>query len=380
MDRSRDRLANGWVWAVKQHDSATVTPAAGSLGRLKVLASPASSGADGNPYIDLLYDGLRTRGISVEPFTRRALLSRPDVVHVHWPDFLVRWGASRRERLTDVATVLGLLFAARRRGAVVVWTGHNLRSQDSRDDLLRSWFLHRFAAQTDLLISLGEAAVDQLRGEYAELRRTPVAVIRHGHYRGAYSSPPTRERAREELGLAADSTVFLTIGQIRRYKNVEGLVRVFLGDHRTSEVLLVAGEVRDDGLEKTITGLADASAAIRLALARVPTADVPRWHAAADAVVLPYNAPSVLHSGAALLALSFDRPVVVTDSPTMRELRELVGSTWVHIADGTPRDALRAARAAVGVTGSPDLSVIDWPAIADQTSAAYASAVRRRRP
>lgn len=345
---------------------------------MRVLASPASSGPDGNPYIDLLYEAVRAQGVAVEAFTRRALLSRPDVVHVHWPDFLVRWGASPRRRATDVATVLSLLLLARRRGAAIVWTGHNLRSQDAPEDRFRSWFLHRFAASTDLVISLGNAATEQLRDEYPELRRTPVAVVRHGHYRDAYPTPPAREHAREALGLDVDSVVFLTLGQVRRYKNIEGLAHAFVDEHMAGEVLAIAGEVRDDGLTQHLTGLGATDPALRLELARVPAADVSRWHAAADVVVLSYDGPSVLHSGAALLALSMDRPVVVTDSPTMRELQSLVGTEWVHLADGSPRDALRVSRGAVGSSGSPDLSDIDWPLLAEQTCAAYARAVQSR--
>ena len=33
--------------------------------RLSVLASPSDTGAGGNPYIDLLYGGLREQGVEV---------------------------------------------------------------------------------------------------------------------------------------------------------------------------------------------------------------------------------------------------------------------------------------------------------------------------
>ena len=340
---------------------------------LRVLASPALSEDDGNPYIGQLNAAVRATGTVVDPFTRRALLSRPDIVHVHWPEFLVRWSGSRALRVADVAEVLALLRIARWRGARLVWTAHNLQPQDADADGLRSFFLQRFASMADLVISLTKSGIPRLRAEYPALQGTPIAVVRHGHYRDAYPAGVSRSRARAALDLSDEQTVFLTLGQLRRYKNVTGLVRSFTETRAGDEVLAVVGEPRDLGIADDLVDATGGQPGTRLDLRRVGGVDLVRWHAASDVVVLPYNAPSVLNSGAAILSLSLGRPVVVTDSGPMRDLQAVAGKDWVRLADGSPADALRAARRAIGVTGSPDLSELDWTRIANQTVEAYRS-------
>jgi beta-1,4-mannosyltransferase len=96
-------------------------------------------------------------------------------------------------------------------------------------------------------------------------------------------------------------------------------------------------------------------------------------HAAADVVVLPYDTRSALNSGALLLALSLDTPVVVADSPINRELRRQVGADWVHLFDGDPAEALAVAKRVAHArrAGRPDLDAFAWPAIAEATVQAY---------
>ena len=52
----------------------------------------------------------------------------------------------------------------------------------------------------------------------------------------------------------------------------------------------------------------------------------------ADAVVLPYR--NILNSGAALFALSRNRPVLAPNIGSLPELRETVGSDWIYLYHG----------------------------------------------
>jgi len=94
---------------------------------------------------------------------------------------------------------------------------------------------------------------------------------------------------------------------------------------------------------------------------------------AADLVVLPYE--DILHSGSALLALSFDRPVLVPARGAMDELRRDVGTNWVYTYDPPlrPTDlhaALDAARTAPRAERAP-LEDRSWPRLAEKTVALY---------
>ena len=72
---------------------------------------------------------------------------------------------------------------------------------------------------------------------------------------------------------------------------------------------------------------------MHLHLRSVPVEDVQAHFAAADLVVLPYR--KTLNSAVALLALSFDRPVLVPNAGSMAELQREVGAEWVLIYEGS---------------------------------------------
>jgi beta-1,4-mannosyltransferase len=363
-----------------------VPPAGPSPGRspvLKVLAAPASVPADDNPYITSLYSAVRARGVQVDEFDRRALLSgRYDIVHVHWPEELVGWGwTDVRSTVAEAAKTLVALTVARRRGARLVWKGHDLGPHDVAHPRIYRAYITRFVRMVDLLISLGPSATRSLQDTYPGLRATPVRTVRHGHYRGIYPPLPNPVAARAELGLPADPPLFLLLGQIRRYKNVPALIHAFNRTRPQNAHLAVAGEVKADAtLGQQVEAAAAGSAAVTVRIGLVPEAQISTWHAAASVVVLPYSLKTSLHSGAALLALSMDRPVVVPNSGTMRELRDLAGPEWVYLFDGGPEEALAAAEKAL-VDDRPqtvDLSALDWPALGAQTLQAYQLAVRSK--
>lgn len=338
---------------------------------LRVLASPATQPPDGNPYITLLYGAVRAHGVQVDDFDRRKLLDRYDVIHVHWPQALVRW-SSPMTAAQDVAKVLALLRLAKARGSKLIWTGHDLRPHDSIRPGLHRFYVSAFTRMVDGWISLGDAAADVLREEYPQIRDKPCFVIRHGHYRGAYGDAPDKAVARKQLELPPDAPVLLLLGQIRRYKNVPKLIQAF-GDVHGAH-LVVAGEVRGDpDLATEVEQAAVGNPNVTVKLGIVPSADIPAWHAAADVVVLPYSPTSALHSGAAFLALSYNRPVVATDTTTMRELQTDVGSEWLHLSDGSPFGALSGAMSLLHEhrAETVDLSRFDWPALGAQTVAAY---------
>lgn len=342
---------------------------------IRVLASPSGTGSDGNPYIDLLYRGVRREGVEVREFDRRRLLASPHIVHVHWPAALVRWDSGSRAVL-DVVKVLGGLFVARLRGAKLVWTGHDLEPHELRRPRLHRMYFRLFIQMVDMWISLTPAGAGLLRDRYPALRRRPAKVIPHGTYRPAYVQPPTREDAEQQLELEHESgPSFLLLGQIRRYKNALPLLREFIAEHRDGERLLIAGEVRgDDLLADELRTAAGSSREVVLRLARVPSAEVPAWHGAATVVVLPYDTRSTLNSGALMLALSLNTPVVMPDSPISREFRAAVGDAWVHLYVGDASDALVAARHAARQdrTAPPDLTAFEWPSIIHATVSAYA--------
>lgn len=349
---------------------------------MRIIAWPAFRNRHDNPYNALLYTRLTGLGVEVEDFSPRKLLfGRHDVWHLHWPESVLNlpqtWLA-----LPLVYTLVALLKFAKRRGTTIIWTVHNLRSHDRRYPRLESRLWRALVAHLDGYIALTEGGQAGALARFPSLRDRPGFIIPHGHYRAVYPDTVTRAEARARLGLPAEARVLGWLGQIRPYKNVAHLIATFRALPSPDTYLLIAGKPGSQELATEIRVAAQGDPRIRLALGFVPDDEVQVYLRAIDLVVLPYQ--EILNSGSAILALSFDRPVLVPDRGTMAELQRSVGAAWVRTYDGqlTPtmlRDALAWALAT-----PRDLAALfrelSWEAIAGQTLTAYQTLSARAAP
>jgi glycosyltransferase involved in cell wall biosynthesis len=285
---------------------------------------------------------------------------------------------SRRDFGWRAAKFLLALRYARWRGTRVVWTVHNLKphEQDFPSRRLATLFWKLFPQQVDCFISMTRVGVEAIHERCPVLRKRHHEVIHRGHYPGEYPDEVDREHARRRLGLPADASVYVFLGLIRAYKDVPALIRVFGKLPDRDSRLVVAGRPHDDALARDVEQAAAGDERVLTRLEFVPPAEVQLYLKSADLVVLPYA--EIFNSGAALLALSFGRPILVPDVPTFRELQENVGSEWVRTYSG----AITSAALQEGMTtGLPDepvaLDRYDWEAAAAQTLALYRTSLDR---
>ena len=330
--------------------------------RLAVAAYPRELPT--NPYCELLYRHVERLGVDVAEGSsglRWLVRHRRDVrvLHFHWPE--------RHFRPRSVRSALGFAFrllVARVLGYRLAWTVHNVAPHEDRtpgDRLVRA-VMRRLAT----LVVHCEAARTALgrAGRHA-------MVIPHGSYVGRYPNEIGAAAARARLGLEPTPRVLLAFGQVRPYKGVGPLVRAFRALEAPDARLVIAGEpVR--GARACLAGLADPR--VRLALRRVPDAEIQVFMNAADLVVLPYRA--VLTSGAAMLALSFGRGIIAPRLGCLAEL-ERSGAAILYDpdeADGLDRAlalALEVDPARLGQAARRVAAGLSWDAIARRHLVVY---------
>lgn len=348
---------------------------------MKILAWPAFENKTGNPYTRLLYESMQAETeVQVDGITLpRALAGSYDIWHVHWPDDFLSYPSVAKAWIYVAAELL--LFAlARGRGARLVWTVHDLGPHESCHPRLEAFFWRLFVPMVDGFVSLSEAAREAAQSQFPVLREVPSAVVPHGHYRTAYPEPVPKEEARGELGLPATARVAAYVGRIRPYKNVSPLVDVFRRWDDANARLVIAGNPTSEALRQRIGRKAHDDARIQTHLRFIEPREMPVVLGAADVVVLPYD--DIMHSGTALLALSFDRPVLVPGRGAMRELQTHVGSEWVrtYAGDLTPAllaDAMQWAEGQDRPRRAP-LDDRDWPRLAEHTAELYHHVHRAR--
>ncbi|MES3006311.1 MAG: glycosyltransferase [Pseudomonadota bacterium] len=350
---------------------------------MKILAAPAFKNVRGNPYNSLLYTHLqKVPGVSANDFSWRALLTdKPSILHLHWPEHVFgnHFGVNFLVRF--ISLTLKIL-VAKAMGIRVVWTVHNLESHEHLHPRLELWCKRHFIAVVDGVIYLTDTGRELAVTKYPVLALKKSAVICHGHYQNAYPNVVGKTAARAKLGLAEDDHVILFLGKVRRYKNVENLMKIFSGMSQGNLRLVVAGSVSNNiALEQNIRGLASLDSRISLHLEHIESEDITAFLNAADLMVLPYL--DILNSGAAILGLSFGVPVLVPDIGAMADLQSQFGSHRVHLYQKdlsahvleAVLDSI-AQRSEVEEVGERDFPIeFDWVHIARQTFSFYTEVV-----
>ncbi len=344
------------------------------LSSLRVAHFPPQ--APKNPYIQLLCDALRERGVSiVSPPGGPSILwllrmqRRVDILHFHWPEIHYQ----RRSRLLTLLKLghfVAFLLTAVGLGRTIVWTAHNVEPHESTV-LLDRW-VRRLMVRVASVVAHCQWAADEVRRRWGA--RGEILVVPHGHYIGRYPEQVSREEARRRLGLPMDGRVFLHFGALRPYKGVEDLIEAFQkldGDHLR---LLIAGQLRDSALGEKIRQVVQQDSRVIFHQGFVAEESVQLYFRAADMVVLPFA--RVTTSGSLILALSFGRGVI---APSMGCIPELIdtsmGILYNPVEEGGLLKALQRSvemdSCAAGIKAREAAERLGWNDVAEQHADFY---------
>jgi beta-1,4-mannosyltransferase len=343
-----------------------------------VVAFPAFSDGDLNPYNSLLYTHMQAQGQPVLEFGWRRVvkLQLPDILHIHWPERQILAPGWRLRKLAEFVLFQIYLRAIRWRGGKVIWTAHNAFSHDKPRTPLNLFLWKRFLSMLDGVIYLSNESRHQINAEYPLLTHKKSAVIRHGDYiewlSKVTASSQRDSLSRQSLGIPPHARVLLNFGLIRPYKGIDLLVEEFkLVD---SDVhLIIAGYTSNEELRNRILQLSGDHSNIHCLLRWMKDDELTALLALSDVAVLPYR--EVTNSGAALLALSAQRPILGPNKGSLPELQQLAGPDWVRLYDGSISCAhiIEALAWMEAPRGPLNMKPFSWGGIATETVGFYRS-------
>lgn len=291
----------------------------------------------------------------------------PRIVHIHQVRLLQE----------GFSLELKLLRWARRRGARVIHTVHNLLPHDSGTK--HAACFRRFYHAMDGLICHSEEIRERLIAEFG-VEANRIWVIPHGPLFDDRSLP--RSEARARLGLAPERPVALCQGIIRPYKGLPFLLEAWerVQSVNPEALLVIAGQGEASQMEEIRRIVKDRrldnSVALELEFLSVPR--LLEWYAAADVVVYPYR--EITTSGALMTGVAQEKAIAATRLPYFeRVLTEgsdglmtpygdaegLSASLLRVLGDPLLRDRLAAGVAALR------RRLYGWDRIAERTEEAY---------
>ncbi len=291
-----------------------------------------------NPYIALLCDSV-TPEVEVHGFAwSRALIGRYDVVHVHWPEYLLRPG---RRGLRPLAYALSAVWLLR------LWLAHVpvVRTIHDRAPLVPVSAVERLLIQTWDRLTIGRIWLTPPPQGGTSSVEVGDAIIPHGDYRPWISRLDSSGcRARGAAVCAAhgteassrpgaeDSLRMLCFGILRPYKRFEEVIRAVAVGNDPRIELVVAGSAPDREYLSQLLAECRRSKRISVLPRRITDSELLALLGDSRLVVVPYT--DIYNSGVVLFALSAGCPVAIRANQTAAALQEEYGPDWVMLWDG----------------------------------------------
>ncbi|HET6832730.1 MAG TPA: hypothetical protein VFH30_02595 [Acidimicrobiales bacterium] len=300
-----------------------------------------------------------------------AALADVDLVHIHWPEWLVGLDAGRSGRVAATLADVGL---------PVVWTQHNLAPHAAPDD---STLYQPWAELAAGVIHHSEWGRGAITTRYRFRQDAVHRVIPHGHWgplmdAGGVDRRDLRRSAEADLGLSPCALRIGLVGAPRPGKDTQLLLDGFAACRRDDLQLLVLchdGERLPDDPRITARPYEE-----------VPRPVYDRRLAAIDVLAMPLDGRTYLTTGQVADAVGRGIPALVSPWPYLREVLGDAaipyGRTAADLAatlDALDEDVLAPARVAV----ERRRDALDWAALAEPTWELLdevAAEGRRRRP
>ncbi|PTX91103.1 hypothetical protein [Opitutus sp. ER46] len=342
----------------------------------KVMALP--DWRAGNDYQTLLDGALRAHKFDTlyPEGTRRVFpLARMDyrgaaLIHLHWPEAFFPRRHDGLDRLRVWRFPLDLHLATRTRP--FVYTAHNLFPHGRTSELalpaVYRWMLRR----ASVVIAHSSASLAALAHMAPGIRR--LRLIPHGDLAACFPFLPTKSDARRQLGISSGHRLVLMFGRVEPYKGVLEAMEAW-SRHRFPASLWVCGAASSAAFAERVRETADRCGAV-LDLRNLPPSELAVRIAACDAVLFNYT--SVFTSGAACLARSLGKPILLPDRLVTIDLDEPSANVF-RFTDLNPAFGAVLARAldtpADTAGASAWRAATSWQVVAAKTAAAYREAL-----
>jgi beta-1,4-mannosyltransferase len=275
--------------------------------------------AQRNQYQALLYSAQYQFNVSILPIHDLGLcgdIPWPGKVicHFHWIHDKTK--SAKTEAEADEAVVYweNLLRRIKENGHKIVWTVHNVMPHET------VWVeqdkkIHQMMADAADALHVMASDSGTLAAPYYTLDESKMFVVPHPTYEGAQPDEISRAEARTQLKIGEEEFVFLSFGAIMEYKGYDRLMDAYdqlRGKTVKKTRLIIAGLPSDKALVEQIAAWGAGKPDVILDMTPVPHDKLQVYFRSADIAVCPYR--RTMNSGAAMMAITFDLPVLGPNS------------------------------------------------------------------
>jgi beta-1,4-mannosyltransferase len=259
-------------------------------------------------------------------------MKKNDILHLHWPSLIYQ---SEKKTIKKIKIKIMLMFfrIIKYKQVKLVWTAHNLYPHDTNNINEEKTIREKIINYCDLIFTLSEGLKKLFISEF-NIPDSKVKVIKHGHYyRNEYINKSELIESKNK------DCVFLFVGQLRPYKGIEDLVKVFTDNNIEDAKLIIAGNPNEE-MRNYLHQVEQPN--ITKIIRFITREEMLSLINKADYIILPYK--NITTSGTAILGVSFDTPIIMPDNIFSRDyLNEEISITYNQDDDNSLYNVIKKA-------------------------------------
>lgn len=269
-----------------------------------------------NPYADNVMRLLDLKGIRTIPIknclTSFSNYRKCKIYNFNWFE-----KAENKKQYIFKCLLLSLLHMT---GRKIIYTVHNKQPHNIGNSSLSLKMMKKLSDKADVIIGLCPDTQEVLSAINPQAK-DKLRVVLHPNYISNYDLN-NKENYKNKFGFADDDTVFLFIGAVSKYKNIEYIIDAFKRIDNPKIKMLIAGRPSSEEYSKSLKERIGDNKNIVCDFRYVPDEEMMAYYNTADLVVLPYSKESSLNSGAVYLSFSLKKTVICPDIGTINALSD----------------------------------------------------------
>lgn len=293
-----------------------------------------------NKYINNFVDTLKNNGVNIingkfeneKTFLLNSIkeifMGKTKIIHLNWPLNLISIN-SYMKSIRNFSVYLLWFIIIKLLGAKIVWTLHNKISHSQKNQLLTKLFRKIMFIFSDKIVIHNKTEsfnfVETINSKY----KSKLVYIPHGNYIDNYTN--TKKNLKKSYNIKKNDFVFLSLGLIREYKNIDVLIKAFNSLELNERIkLLIVGKAENEFVEKKLKKLSKNNSNIIFDFKFILDEDIVKYLNTADCVITPYDINSSLNSGIIYLALSYEKPII---SSLMGTVKDFLDKKYIFYYD-----------------------------------------------
>ena len=238
------------------------------------------------------------------------LFFKIDIFHFNWIENI-----NSKYKLTkriEYIIKLFILMIIGISGKKIVWTLHNKEPHDG-NKLCKNIMIKMSKYSQKILIHCKES-LKTLENLGIKTTSEKIVYVPHGNYIGNYKKKGINIRSKFKLD--RNDTIYMFIGQIRKYKNIELLIESFKEANIKNSKLLIVGSCNEDYQVELINKYPDVLFEFKF----INDDEMVDYIDCADIFITPYNINTSLNSGSIIMYFSYGKSVISPNIGTLKDI------------------------------------------------------------